>query len=198
MARTTLAHRSTHPLVRRLIPTRVTPNHLTALRLLTGLLAALLFALGSAIWAGFWFILSAWLDRADGELARLGGKTSRFGHYFDLYSDVIVTVALFIGIGIGLRDGGLGNTAIALGLLAGLSVALIFPAALRLEAGRTSSESAAFDPDDVLFLVGPVAWFGWLQAFLMLAAAGAPAFLLWCCWQLHQTGRRPRHEEPAT
>ena len=35
-------------------------------------------------------------DHTDGELARIGGKTSRIGHLYDLASDAAVTILLFI------------------------------------------------------------------------------------------------------
>ena len=43
------------------------------------------------------------MDRADGELARISGNTSPWGHQYDYFSDVFVTALFFIGIGIGLR-----------------------------------------------------------------------------------------------
>ena len=49
-------------------------------------------------------MLSAFLDRADGELARVTGKTSPGGHKFDMFCEVTVTSLFFLGTGIGLRD----------------------------------------------------------------------------------------------
>ncbi|MCC5794074.1 MAG: CDP-alcohol phosphatidyltransferase family protein [Chromatiales bacterium] len=191
MAGPTWAHRATHPLVQVLVDTPVTPNHLTALRLLTGIAAAALFALGRPGWGGFWFLVSTLLDRADGELARMSGRSSPFGHQFDLASDVLVTVLLFVGIGIGLAQGPLGSQALMFGLVAGASVALIFLVVIRIEAlapGSTAGEGPV-DPDDALFLVTPVAWLGWLEPLLVLAAIGAPLFLLLASaqlWWLHR------------
>ena len=39
-----------------------------------------------------------------------------------------------------------------------------------------------FEPEDALYLVGPVAWLGLLGPFLLAAAFGAPLFLLWVVW----------------
>ena len=55
-----------------LVRTSVTPNHLTGVRLLTGIIACGLFATGSReleIWGGWMWLLSAFLDRADGRIA---------------------------------------------------------------------------------------------------------------------------------
>ena len=65
----TWIHRIVETGVRPLIGTRTTPNHLTTLRLLTGLSAAGLYAIGEAPWlivASGLFVLSLILDRADG------------------------------------------------------------------------------------------------------------------------------------
>ena len=48
-------------------------------------------------------VLSNFLDHTDGELARIGGKSSRIGHIYDLARDAAVTVMLFVAIGIGQR-----------------------------------------------------------------------------------------------
>ena len=70
-------------------------------------------------WAAASFLLSFFLDRADGELARQSGKSSPWGHRYDLVTDALSNILIFLGIGIGLRDSQLGYGAIALGLLAG-------------------------------------------------------------------------------
>jgi phosphatidylglycerophosphate synthase len=178
--RTTWAHRMTRPLVSRLARTRVTPNQLTALRLATGLGAVACFAVGDRMQGGLWFLVSAFLDRADGELARLSGRTTSTGHWLDLGSDAVVTSLVFVGIGAGLRgDLLVGPWALPLGALAGLSVAAIFLAVTLLEKDGHAIMLGAggFDPDDALFVVPLMAWVGWLPLLLVAAAIGAPLFL---------------------
>src|SRR6266404_2102419 len=83
----------------------VTPNHLTSVRLAIGLAAAAAFLPGTYGWsnlAALLLVLSNFLDHTDGELARISGKTSRIGHLYDLASDAVVTILLFIAIGVGL------------------------------------------------------------------------------------------------
>jgi phosphatidylglycerophosphate synthase len=178
----TWAHRLVGYGVRPLARTRITPNQVTAARLVTGLAAAAAFAGGDAAWShaggGLW-IVSMLLDRADGLLARLTGTSSAWGHVFDLSADFAVTTLLFVGMGLGLRGGSLGTLAAALGVVAGLAIALIFWLVYRIDSllpGRAAAVPTAggFDADDTLFLVGPVAWLGWLQPFLVAAAIGAP------------------------
>ena len=57
-----------------------------------------------AICGGWLWLLSAFLDRADGELAQVTGKTSPDGQVFDMFYDVTVTSLFCLGAGIGLRD----------------------------------------------------------------------------------------------
>src|ERR1700751_3578643 len=131
-------------LARRLVTplkdSRATPNHLTTVRLAVGLAAAAAFLPGTYGWANIGallLILSNFLDHTDGELARITGKTSRIGHIYDLSSDALITVLLFlaIGIGVGARVGSVlpMPPAAALGLIAGSAVALIFFLRMRIE-----------------------------------------------------------------
>jgi hypothetical protein len=57
---------------------------------------------------------------------------------------------------------------------------MIFLLVLRLESLQVTAfaGAAGFDPDDVLFLVGPIAWLDGLTWLLLAAAVGAPVFLL--------------------
>src|SRR5215213_4275909 len=103
MSTDTLIHRIIRPAIRRIAPTRITPNHITTLRLVTGIAAALAFAQGEELWlavGGGIFIVSMLLDRADGELARQTGRASVGGHRYDLVSDSASNIIAFIGIGV--------------------------------------------------------------------------------------------------
>ncbi len=195
MSENTLSHQVARRVVRPLVGTGVTPNQLTALRLVTGLAAAVAFAIGSDqanIWGGALFVASAFLDRADGELARLAHMRSASGHRYDILCDRIANVALFVGIGIGLRASPLGPWSIALGLIAGAGIIVIYRVRreiARVLRRRQPADSALprtdrlFDLDDVLYLVGPIAWAGGLLPFLLAAAPGAPAYALWQYWR---------------
>lgn len=170
--------------VRPLVKTRVTPNQLTALRLATGLAAAGALAVGAPPWpavgAGM-FVLSLLLDRADGTLARLRGSTSDFGHRFDLFADAACNSLLFVGLGLGLRDGVLGPWAIALGLTAGGAIVWILHQVVAMEAlaGARAGElggAAGFDPDDGILVVPIVVLLGGSVPLLVAAGVVAPVF----------------------
>jgi len=183
---TTWTHLLARPLIRPLLGTAVRPNHLTTLRLLTGVAACLAFVPGTR--AGMWcggalWLLSAFLDRADGELARIGNMMSPAGHRYDYYSDTAVNTLFFICIGFGLRHSWLGSWSIALGLLSGTSILLVslFSEWLELRSPpgtRAYSGRWGFDPDDALYLMGPLAWLGWLSAVLVGAAIGATLMMI--------------------
>lgn len=172
--------------VRPLLGTGVTPNHLTALRLVVGLAAAAALAVGEeswTFWGGVLWLVSAFLDRADGELARIGNLCSPGGHAFDYFCDTTVNGVFFIAIGIGLRDGMFGWWAIAMGLAAAVSMWVTDYISEKYDQQQDAGDKlfpqfAGFDIDDVLYLFAPIAWLGWLTPLLAGAAIGAPAFFV--------------------
>jgi phosphatidylglycerophosphate synthase len=192
-------------LARRLVTplkdTRATPNHLTTVRLAAGLAAAAAFLPGTYTWtniAALLMVLSNFLDHTDGELARISGKTSRIGHIYDLASDALVTVLLFlaIGIGVGARVGSLLQLPPALlGLAAGGAVALIFYLRMRIEAmaGKSGTQQGSlggFETEDILYLMPLVTLCNGLTNFLITAAIGAPLFAIWVTFDYWRAVRR--------
>jgi phosphatidylglycerophosphate synthase len=134
-------------------------------------------------WGGGLWLLSAFLDRADGELARIGDMMSPAGHRYDYYSDTIVNSLFFISIGIGLRHTWLGSWSIPLGLVSGASVFLagLFAEWLELRSPpgtQAYSGKWGFDLDDALYLMGPLAWLDCLSPILVGASVGATAMML--------------------
>ncbi len=110
-------------IVRPLAKTAVTPNQVTTVRIIAGIAAAGALAVGDASWSivgGWLFMLSMLLDRADGDLARLTGRTSPGGHTYDLFADAFCNALIFVGLGIGLRESDYGLWAIPMGHLLGL------------------------------------------------------------------------------
>jgi len=189
-------------LVGPLIDSWVTPNHLTTLRLGVGLAAAAAFVPGSYGWsnlAALLLVLSNFLDHTDGELARMSGKTSRIGHLYDLGSDAVVTILLFIAIGVGAGKPGidLGFPPAVLGIVAGTAIALIFFLRMRIEElhGKTATQQASlggFETEDVLYLFPLVTLCNGLAPMLLLASICAPLYAAWVVFDYQRVLRRDR------
>jgi phosphatidylglycerophosphate synthase len=181
----------------------VTPNHLTTVRLAVGLAAALAFTPGTYGWsnvAALLLVLSNFLDHTDGELARLTGRTSRFGHWYDLASDAVVTILLFIAIGIGLgarSEVRYDVPPILLGTVAGIAVSVIFFLRMRIEEtlGKMATRQASaggFETEDVLYLMPLATLCNALAPLLVAAALCAPLFALWVAVDYRRVMRRGR------
>ena len=180
--------------VRPLVHTPITPNQITTLRLLFGLGAAGMYSIGLEFWtyfASIVFVISILLDRADGILARLCGKTSPWGHTFDLISDSISNSLAFVGIGIGLRESDLGLLALPLGIIAGISISAVLWLVMRVENEKGSGAAelrglAGFDPDDAMLFVPLAMLLGWGTYLIFAAAIGAPLFALFYFWKFRK------------
>jgi archaetidylinositol phosphate synthase len=193
---TSWTHLLARPVVRPLIGTPIRPNHITSLRLLTGVGACVSLGLGTpgGVWWGGWlWLLSAFLDRADGELARLGNMMSPAGHRFDFLADIWVNACFFVGIGFGLRHSWLGGWSIPLGLVSGASMLSISLCSewLEVDGGPQVLGGAwGFDPDDAFYLMAPLAWLGWLSPILLAAGVVTPAVATVLGVRLWRRGRR--------
>lgn len=171
-------------LVRPLARTPLRPNHITTLSLALGVAAGLLFARGEARAAGLGaalFMLARFVDHADGELARLTGRTSRIGYYYDYVAGALSSVALFAGIGVGHAGGPLGGWALALGLTASVAALAGLGFGLAADARRGSDDRpypqwGPFELEDGIYLIGPITWLGGLAGFFVLGALGQIVF----------------------
>jgi phosphatidylglycerophosphate synthase len=85
--------------------TQLRPNHLTIIGTSVGLTAAGLLGMGT-YWAGIagtlLFLCATIIDGCDGEVARLRFQESSFGQKFDVITDNVVHVAIFVGLAWGL------------------------------------------------------------------------------------------------
>ena len=132
------------------------------------------------------FLVAAFVDHMDGELARLTGKCTRLGALYDDAASLLAYLALFIGAGIGMPQNGILGTAAPLaGVVAGVSVAAIFGVVMRMDArvGRDKTFTRrqylpGFDIEDVMYLAGPITWAGGLEYLLLAASIGTPIFLV--------------------
>jgi phosphatidylglycerophosphate synthase len=199
MIGTSWNHRLARLLVRPLVGTGITPNHLTTLRLVTGVLAcaALLPADGGWLGCAGWLWLgSALLDRADGELARIGGMSTPGGRRYDYLADNVVNSGFFIALGLGLRASALGGAAVVAGLWTGAALAICgywSEVLERLEGPGSKAYPSAFgfDLDDLLYLLAPILWLGWGAPLVVAADVGVTFMMLLTGLRLRRlSGRR--------
>ncbi|MFQ5953563.1 MAG: CDP-alcohol phosphatidyltransferase family protein [Kiloniellales bacterium] len=174
-------------LVRPLVDTPITPNHITSLSLLLALIAAGLFATGDpgiSNWAAGLFILARFTDHMDGELARMAGKTSTFGHWYDYVVGGLSHAALFLALGVGMSEAMLGAWAVPAGGFVALFILLNMGLRMRMDRDYGSHTVSypgthGVDLEDTVYLLGPITWLGGLEYFFLLGCFGTLCFALW-------------------
>jgi CDP-diacylglycerol--glycerol-3-phosphate 3-phosphatidyltransferase len=90
--------RGTAPFVRALLRAGVTPNALTTVGALLIGLSAVAFGYGQIHLGGALLLASGLIDTLDGQVARVGHKTTKWGAFYDSTLDRAGDGALFIGI----------------------------------------------------------------------------------------------------
>ena len=87
-----------HPLVLLFARLRVPPPVVVVASGAAGIVAAVELGSGSLLVAALLVQLKTLLDNADGQLARLTGRTSAFGRYLDSEVDLLVNAGLFVAL----------------------------------------------------------------------------------------------------
>ncbi|MBI3810358.1 MAG: CDP-alcohol phosphatidyltransferase family protein, partial [Nitrospirae bacterium] len=180
-----------------LLQTPLTPNGVTVLAALVGLLSGAVFALGgyaAGIAGALLFQLSAILDCCDGEVARLKFMESPFGEQLDVALDNVVHVGLYAGMGWAAYQSGWGIVAPALGGLAIVGnvaafavVQRVFRVREKLAAPHRRLVEAILNrlvSRDFSVLILALALLGHVEWFLALAAVGSNIFWPTLAWQL--------------
>jgi phosphatidylglycerophosphate synthase len=180
----------------------LSPNAITILATLIGLVAAAGFCVGTysaGIIAALLFQLAAIVDCCDGEVARLTFTESPFGAWLDIVMDNVVHMAIFAGIAVGsyLRVAGSDGAwvPLALGSAAVLGNGLSFWLVTRAQKIKSASgwktpvqtawsdfilKNVANRDFSVIVLIFAV--FGKFDQFLWIAAIGSAAFSLLLFW----------------
>ncbi len=173
------------------IHTDLTPNQITLISLVVGLISAACFAAGQytlSVVGAVLLLISAWIDCTDGEIARIKFMESALGKRLDILSDNVVHWALFFCIGLGLYRVSGNPVHLVLG---GLAVLGSLGAFLLLWRDiMQDKENAARNPQenaealswvdrlanrDFTYLVFLMACIGKLEIFLGLTAIGSNA-----------------------
>ena len=166
-----------------LVQTPISPNQVSVVSILIGLVSAWFFAVGSFVWGALVLQLSAVIDCVDGDLARALFKQSRLGKWLDLAGDQVVHFSVFAAIGLGVSRLDPSVPALALGLSAALGVLLSFavivralrqPVAQRGPLLNKLLDATANRDFSVLLLL--LAIFGRMDLFLWMAGIGVHVF----------------------
>lgn len=134
-------------LVKPVSRTKVHPNAVTLVSLALGVSSACIFAfadLALQSLAAFVFMLAVFVDHMDGELARISGKTSVFGHYLDYLVEAANYTFLFCGLGLAVYRGTGVEFALWFGTTVGLSN--LFIVSLRMYMERRFGAEAVAHP----------------------------------------------------
>ncbi|MCL0095071.1 CDP-alcohol phosphatidyltransferase family protein [Dehalococcoidia bacterium] len=88
----------TEPIVRLIARTGISPNALTITGFLLNALVAGVLAGGYLFLGGFLVLFAGWFDMLDGALARISGKSTRFGTLLDSTVDRFSEAIVFLGL----------------------------------------------------------------------------------------------------
>lgn len=131
--------------------TALTPNQITTISIVLGLLAVWAVALPGRNWAiaaGLLLVVSYVLDNCDGEIARLKDMRSAFGAKLDTFGDWLVHAGFFAALGIGTSQA-TGSTLWAwLGWIAAAGGTANYLLGLWLDRRRHATEPAASEAAD--------------------------------------------------
>ncbi|MCL0059154.1 CDP-alcohol phosphatidyltransferase family protein [Dehalococcoidia bacterium] len=88
----------TEPIVRLIARTGISPNALTITGFLLNAVVAGVLAGGYLFLGGFLVLFAGWFDMLDGALARISGKSTRFGTLLDSTVDRFSEAVVFLGL----------------------------------------------------------------------------------------------------
>ena len=200
--------RLSKPLSRLFMKLGFSPNAITFLSMVIGLMGAACFAMGSYRWGlmgALLFQFAVIIDCCDGEVARLTFAESRLGQKFDLLSDNIVHMAVFAGIAWGAYQESpvpSGYLPLLLGAIAVVSTGFALWCVNRVKSLKANAlhwrrlrqaYRTRFDfilervaNRDFSIVVMAFACFGVLPWFLWLVAAGTSFFAVMMAWSLYR------------
>ncbi len=177
-----------------LVRTPVTPNQVTVISLILGLIAAVIFSFGGhthTITAGLIFFLCIVFDQCDGEVARIKSMESEFGRSFDIIVDSIVSAAIVAGITFALYKTSGSGFHIIIGLLAiiGISISIFLATYLGKENKTDTGTQEMLDKlnnkDFFYIIMLASVIFNQMIWFLLIMAVGTNIF-----WIVHKIAHR--------
>ncbi len=177
-----------------LVKTPVSPNQVTIISLILGIVAAIFFSHGAhtyTIIAGVLYFVSTVFDQCDGEVARFKHMESDFGKTFDIIVDSIVNAAIVIGITIAIYKTNSSGTSIAVGLLAmtGIVISLLLTTYFSNESKNDTGTKEMLDKlnnkDFFYIIMLASVIFNQMIWFLLIMAIGTNIY-----WIVHKIAHR--------
>jgi phosphatidylglycerophosphate synthase len=188
-----------------LIHAPFSPNQVSIVSTLVGILSGWFFACGYFVSGALLLQLSAIIDCVDGDLARGLYKESHLGKWLDLVGDQFVHIAVFAGIGFGLAWSNPASPALVLGISAVLGTIISFAVIVRFMQRKNRRKSSGLEKlidattnRDFSLLVLLLAIAGKLDLFLWMAGIGVHFFWIIALrsqWQ--HAGRTPAISEKS-
>jgi phosphatidylglycerophosphate synthase len=194
--------RLSRPLSRLALRWGVSPNAVTVMSLIAGLAAVWCFwncTPGQALVGIALYALAVVLDHADGEVARLGLRESRWGARLDVIVDTAIHALLLVALGVTAQHVA-GGGALA-GAIAGVGAAgsAMLAQSPSTGGGGIGAALAALSNRDgyyamlVIFILALAFWPAALPVYMIFIAVGCHAFWLsQLAYQLSRSFARPR------
>ncbi len=187
-------------LVRPLINTPVTPNHITTLSLILGLAASVLFAWGEGsapLWAAGLVTIARFIDHMDGELARQSGKTSPIGAMYDSLTGTACYGTMFLGMGYAEWRNGAGDWALFLAGGAMVFIVINMMLQFRVEtwtgvAPDPYPQIGRIEAEDGIYLILPIIWLTGTWGFFIAGTIGTLIFTIINISDLMRRLREPK------
>lgn len=194
-------------LTRLFLKTSVTPNQITLISFLVGLISGLFFWKGgytNGIIGALVFQVSAVLDCCDGEVARLKAMQSRIGQWLDVVCDNVVHVVLFLAMAWAIYSATGSPSELVLGSLASIGSLLSLGFVLLLQRqppvdpwsphandryGLLRKVTDRLTNRDFSVILLIFALLGRLDWFLWLAALGSNIFWVVLLWLYRKEAR---------
>ncbi len=189
---------------KRLVETSITPNQITLISVLIGLLGGFFMGVSRGLWqilGSLLFLTHSIMDGCDGEIARIKFSESRLGGLLDFWGDNVVHSAVFIAIAWEWWNRTQAFFPLLLAMFAVLgclaSAGMIYWKTMRFknEKGPLYTHVSSFKEKnklkaiadflsrrDFIYLVVILSFFKHLDWFLICSALGTPAFLLVLLW----------------
>lgn len=181
------------------VMTPLTPNQITFIAMTIGLMSAACFWSGGyegGVAGAMLLLVSAWVDCADGEVARLKFQESPLGGILDIWADNVVHSAVFFSIGMGLffsTENGIYKILGTLAVIGTLVAFALLQSSLidsKMKATEGNPEDNEKDKEntslvdqmanrDFIYFLFALALFDQLGIFIALTAIGSNVFALW-------------------